>query len=197
MTAIRRRIDDAYQNILASGEVTAPIYMHEAFCQMALPYEATSERVWQQRAGDLALRIEAGSVPDPKMPSGWRDIPLPQGKKVRLLLAHLSTEAMRGGQETVDVGDSLTRFAYSLGMDANGRNLNDLRTQITSLSQATVKLSVGGTAEMANVLALWPERRITKWPGRVRLDPAFVRSLLTTAVPLDRRIMHALQNSVQ
>ena len=55
---------------------------------------------------------------------------LPYGEKPRLVLIHLATEAVRTGSPVVDVEDSMTAFARSLGLATNGPHLRHLKDQL-------------------------------------------------------------------
>lgn len=192
----------ALANARPVDEPSLTLWQHAVFCQIALPYEPTVQRVWQRRVGDMSLRIEAGSVADRSTAEGWREMPLPYGKNPRLILMHLSNEALRTGNPVVEVEDSMTAFAVSLGLFKDGRNIRELKAQLGNLAVATIRLSVGDTAQVNGKVVssfdLWypasPEQR-NLWPSVVRLDADYFTSLQKHAVPLDRRAIAALQNS--
>src|SRR6202008_4308565 len=70
---------------------------------------------------------------------------LPYGEKPRLVLIHLASEAIRTGSPVVDVEDSMTAFARSLGIETNGHHLRGLKEQLARLAAATVRM--GGVEE--------------------------------------------------
>jgi hypothetical protein len=179
-------------------------FQHTVFCQVGLPYRPTTQRVWEREQGNIALRIEAGVVRDPKA-GRWIDLPLPHGEKPRLILIHLNGEALRTSSPVINVEDSMTAFVRSLGVDTNGRNLRTLKDQLARLSAATVRLSVveDGRAMQINgqvigAFDLWfppdADQRVL-WPTMVRLSADYFDSLTRHAVPLDSRAVAALAHS--
>src|SRR5688500_9961482 len=116
-------------------------YLHSVLCQTSLPYRPTELRRWQRRQGAASLLIEAGSVLDPRT-GDFVELGLPHGERPRLILIHLSTEAVRTGEPTIDVGGSLTAFARSLGIDTNGPSIRRFKDQLARLAASTVRLGV-------------------------------------------------------
>jgi hypothetical protein len=177
------------------------IFSHAVFCQVALPYEPPKSRVWQREVGDCSLRIEAGSIRDMRSPGGWKDLPLPYGKNPRLILMHLSNEALRTNSPNIEVEDSMTAFAAGLGIDTNGRNLRELKAQLGNLSVATIRLGIGDHSQVNGRIVshfdLWFPARETKtlWPSTVHLDASYFESLRSNAVPLDNAAIVALKHS--
>jgi len=148
-------------------------------CQCGIPYKNPGDGVleWDRKQGNASLRIEAGSAIDPRTGDFVR-LGLPYGEKPRLVLIHLATEAVRTGSPVVDVEESMTAFARSLGLETNGqqlRALKDLRELSTALTQCSQihalnrdqLLSVALTA----ILAL-PEPVKTAETGGPPVEPA-------------------------
>src|SRR5262249_10773251 len=161
-------------------------------------------REWDRRQGNAVLRIEAGSAIEPR--SGeFVKLGLPYGEKPRLVLIHLASEAVRNGSAIVDVEDSMTAFAKSLGVEQNGQQLGALKEQLARLAAATVRMGVmeEGRAVQVNTqfvsaLDLWfpkqSDQRVL-WPSTVRLSEEYYQSLGQHAVPLDHRAVAALASS--
>lgn len=205
LTPVRRRILNAATAIMT--ERTNQIdYLHTVQCQCVLPYRNPGDevRVWDRKQGNASLRIEAGSVLDPKL-NGYTPIGLPYGEKPRLVLIHLASEAIRTRSPVVDVEGSMTQFARSLGMETNGQQLRDLKGQLSRLAAASVRM---GSVQAGRVLQvntqivssfdLWypaaPEQKVL-WPSTVRLGHEFFESLGRHAVPLDHRAVRAICHS--
>jgi hypothetical protein len=192
-----RRIDQAKTALGKAPGVDDTLWHHSAFCRIGLPYEPVKARIWQFRIGDAALRIEAGSIPDPV--SGWGELPLPYGKNPRLVLIHLVTEALRLNRPKIDVGASMSGFAASLGLDPCGRNLRELRAQVGYLTTATIRLSMGDqtliNGKLVHEFDRWSPTKGGAWPEIVHLDRDFFASLSSQAVALDRRVVAAIRNS--
>ncbi|MBA4068178.1 MAG: hypothetical protein C0501_31655, partial [Isosphaera sp.] len=93
-------------------------FLHTVQCQCGIPYTNPGEgvRVWERGQGHATLRIEAGAAIDPATRK-FVEVGLPYGEKPRLVLIHLASEAVRTKNPVVDVEDSMTAFARSLGLD--------------------------------------------------------------------------------
>lgn len=181
-------------------------FLHGVQCQCGIPYKNPGEGVleWDRRQGTASLRIEAGSAIDPST-GDFKRLGLPYGEKPRLVLIHLATEAVRTGSPVVDVEESMTAFARSLGMETNGRQLRSLKDQLARLAAATVRLGVmeEGRAVQVNTqfvsaFDLWFPKQADQrvlWPSTVRLSEEYFQSLGQHAVPLDHRAVAALASS--
>src|SRR6201997_3151683 len=125
-------------------------FLHTVQCQCGIPYKNPGDAVreWDRKQGTASLRIEAGSAIDPKT-GDFVKLGLPYGEKPRLVLIHLATEAVKKSSPVVDVEDSMTAFARSLGLETNGQQLRSLKEQLARLAAATVRMGVveeGGRA---------------------------------------------------
>src|SRR5215213_2709782 len=181
-------------------------FLHSVQCQCGIPYKNPGEGVleWDRKQGNASLRIEAGSAIDPRTGDFVR-LGLPYGEKPRLVLIHLATEAVRTGSPVVDVEESMTAFARSLGLETNGQQLRSLKDQLARLAAATVRLGVveKGRAVQVNTqfvsaFDLWFPRQADQrvlWPSTVRLSEEYFQSLGRHAVPLDARAVGALASS--
>jgi hypothetical protein len=181
-------------------------YLHTVQCQCGIPYKNPGDHVreWDRKQGIASLRIEAGSAIDPRTGQFVR-LGLPYGEKPRLVLIHLASEAIRTGSPVVDVEDSMTAFARSLGIETNGHHLRGLKDQLARLAGATVRLGVveEGRAVQVNTpfvsaFDLWFPRQHDQrvlWPSTVRLSHEYYESLGRHAVPLDHRAVAALSGS--
>src|SRR5436305_4877880 len=118
-------------------------FLHSIQCQCGIPYKNPGDdvREWDRKQGHTSLRIEAGSAIDPRTGEFAR-LGLPYGEKPRLVLIHLATEAVRTASPVVDVEESMTAFARSLGRETNGQQLRGLKDQLARLAAATVRMGV-------------------------------------------------------
>jgi hypothetical protein len=181
-------------------------FLHSVQCQCGIPYKNPGEGVleWDRRQGNASLRIEAGSAIDPRTGNFVR-LGLPYGEKPRLVLIHLATEAVCTGSPVVDVEESMTAFARSLGLETNGQQLRALKDQLARLAAATVRMGVveEGRAVQVNTqfvsaFDLWFPRQADQrvlWPSTVRLGEEYFQSLGRHAVPLDHRAVAGLASS--
>jgi hypothetical protein len=181
-------------------------FLHATQCQCGIPYRNPGDTVheWDRKQGIASLRIEAGSAIDPQT-GQFVKLGLPYGEKPRLVLIHLATEAVRTGSPVVDVEDSMTAFARSLGLETNGQQLRSLKDQLARLAAATVRMGIieEGRAIQVNTqfvgaFDLWfpkqPDQRVL-WPSTVRLSEEYFQSLGQHAVPLDHRAVDPLASS--
>ena len=98
-------------------------FLHSAQCQCGIPYRNPGDgvREWERKQGRTSLQIEAGSAIDPRT-GEFVKLGLPYGEKPRLVLIYLASESVRTGQPEVDVEESMTSFARSLGLETNGHH---------------------------------------------------------------------------
>jgi hypothetical protein len=203
VTSTTKRLIDAHTDIL-DGPADDIAYLHTVLCQAGLPYRPTDLRRWQRRQGAASLLIEAGSALDPRT-GDFVELGLPHGERPRLILIHLSTEAVRTSSPTIDVGGSLTAFARSIGVDTNGPSIRRFKDQLARLAASTVRLGViaNGRATQINTqivtgIDLWmpkdADQRIL-WPSTVTLSADYFASLQRHAVPLDPRAIASLAGS--
>src|SRR5207248_1252505 len=118
-------------------------FLHTIQCQIGIPYKNPGEHVreWDRKQGNASLRIEAGSAIDPTT-GDYVKLGLPYGEKPRLVLIHLASEAVRTGSPVVDVEESMTAFARSLGLETNGQQLKALKDQLARLAASTVRMGI-------------------------------------------------------
>lgn len=181
-------------------------FLHSVQCQCSLPYRNPGEgvREWDRSQGTATLRIEAGAALDPRT-GEFVKLGLPFGEKPRLVLIHLATEAVRTGSPVVNVEESMTAFARSLGIETNGQQLRALKDQLARLAAATIRLGVVEqdraiqiNSHIVAAFDLWFPRQADQrvlWPSTVRLSQEYFESLGRHAVPLDPRAVGALHSS--
>lgn len=207
LTPTERRLIEAGTAIRSNTPAPNDLdFQHTILCQTGLPYRdpGIDRRVWDRRQGAASLRIEAGSIVDPRT-GEFRDVGLPFGQKARLVLIHLSSEAKRTGSPMIEVEDSLTAFVGAIGLSTDGRTIGTVKDQLGRLSTATVRLAYRGEGRAVQVnstlvrgLELWAPndaRQRMLWPSTVELSADFFRSVQDHAVPLDRRAIGALSHS--
>jgi hypothetical protein len=199
-----QRLLDAAE-ALRQGDPFGLDFLHTVLTQTGLPFRNPGEaRTWERQQGNAALRIEAGAVADPRT-GGFRSVGVPFGEKARLVLIHLTGEALRTGSPVVEVADSLTAYVRELGLPTDGRTIGTVKEQLTRLSAATVRLAyfADGRAAQVNAalvkgLDLWaprdPKQRVL-WPSTVRLSDDYFASIQSHAVPLARPAIRALAHS--
>ena len=135
------------------------------------------------------------------------DHKLPYGNLPRLLLAWLSTEAVRTQSREISLGDSLAEFMRALGIYNSGGNPQTrLRNQMRRLFHCTVSLiyeDERGAASASSLVAdrtefWWNERKPDEpslWESKIRLGEDFFNEIINHPVPLDMNTLTALKRS--
>ena len=206
-TAVERRLVEARAELVARvwGEYQA-LFNHAVLCGLGLPYRRLpdDQRVFERSQGGMTLRIEAGVYPTA---NGFKEIGIPYGPRARLLLLHLCSQAVMKQSPVVEVADSFTAFARSLGLATTGRNLRTLREQVNRM--AVVSMRWGRkTSEYVDVFqgplfsklrAEYPDDpdQLSLFSSYVEFSPEFFESLMRHAVPLRMEAIGALKHSAR
>ena len=132
---------------------------------------------------------------------------LPYGNLLRLLMAWLSTEAVRTQSREISLGDSLSEFMRTLGIySSDGKAYTRLRNQMDRLFHASVELSYEdkhGKQFIASRVVdrgdFWwdpkrPNERVL-WDSKIRLGEDFFNEIINHPVPLDMNTLKALKRS--
>ena len=132
---------------------------------------------------------------------------LPHGSNPRLILAWISTEAVRTGSREIVLGRSLSEFMRRLGISStDGRGQARLRNQMKRLFNCSVQLNytagereTSATALVAELTDFWwnPKHpdQTGLWESKVRLSEAFFNEIVSHPVPLDLTTLKALKRS--
>ena len=130
---------------------------------------------------------------------------LPFGNFPRLILAWLSTEAVRTQSRELVLGSSLSDFMRELGIySSSGGTLTRLRNQMNRLFSCTVSLiyeDKSGFARITSPVAdkhefWWNERKPDErslWNSRIELSEKFYNEIINHPVPLDMNTLKALK----
>ena len=133
------------------------------------------------------------------------DCKLPFGNLPRLLLAWVSTEAVRTQRRELVLGKSLSEFMRTLGVYSSGGRVQiRLRNQMRRLFSATVQLVYEdelGEARVSSSVAdrtelWWNERKPDKpvlWDSKIRLGEDFFNEIIQHPVPIDMNTLTALK----
>jgi hypothetical protein len=180
-------------------------FLHTVMCQVGLPRRRTDAKVFERQSGNVSIRLETGSLYNGK---DWIEQPLPYGATPRLVMVHVSSEAIRTQSRRVEIGDSMRQFLTTLGMQTNGGasgGYTTLKRQIESLAACRLTLGLFAEGRVVTKKADPIERfeawlqidgsQHTLWPGVLELSQNFYDTLATHAVPLDYRALSALKHS--
>jgi hypothetical protein len=210
-TPIQQRLIDAAAFSAEQPDAQTVLYQHSVFCQTYLPYRNPGDEVreWERRNGDVHLEVTAGKAMHP-VERRLVKIGLPFGSKCRLVLMSINQLAVLKQSAHIEVEDSLTAFVRRiLKLDPKGRNIREVKDQLTRLASAQITLGViadtpEGTAahtgyirvvEDFNVWLPKDENQRVLWPSVIDLSPTYFNSLMKYAVPLDEGHIAALSHS--
>ena len=130
---------------------------------------------------------------------------LPFGHLPRLLMAWISTEAVRTRSRVLILGKSLSEFMRALGIySSHGRTQTRLRNQMDRLFHASVELNYEdkhGKQFIASRVVdrgefWWNERKPDQpslWDSEIRLGEDFYNEIISHPVPLNMNTLTALK----
>jgi hypothetical protein len=137
-------------------------FSHTVLCQVGLPRKHTPQRRYERANGNRSLLVEAGSLWNGQQ---WTEQPLPYGAIPRLVLVHISTEAVRTRSRVIDVGDSMREFLLRLGLQPTGGargGYTALRKQMQALAACRMTLGMTDGARVTTIDAK-PIKRFDAW----------------------------------
>lgn len=165
---------------------------------------------WYRTNGDLTLSIQPGYRRKPG--SEKREcIGYPYGSMPRLLLFWITTEAIRTGSRTLELGSSLQNFMHRIGLSTTtggGKRSNPvgLKNQMERLFKASISFECSTDRQTS-----WMDMKVTS-RGQLWFDPqspdqddlfgswielgeTFYSSITSSSVPLDMMAIRALRRS--
>lgn len=179
----------------SAQEAGAMGFMARAMIQATLPHRKVDGSEFTRRNGNFTLTLLAPSK-----------IGLPYGSMPRLLLAWLTTEAVKTQSRELELGDSMSAFMAELGISRQGSNITSLKNQSRRLFASTVSATYEDkekTADLgyrvADKSVLWwhakdPEQA-GLWRSSVTLSETFYKEVIDRPVPIDMRAIKALRQS--
>ncbi len=180
-------------------------FLHTVMCQVGLPRKFTEAKTFERQSGHVSILLEAGKLWNG---SEWIEQPLPYGTTPRLVMVHVSSEAIRTKQRSVEIGHSMRQFLNMLGMQTSGGRRGGyavLRKQMEALAACRLTMGMHAEGRVVTVDAkpikrfeAWLQmdgQQQTLWPGVLELSEDFYNTLASHAVPLDYRALAALKHS--
>jgi hypothetical protein len=173
-------------------------YMARVLVQATMPHRKLQEPVFERKNGSFSLAMMAH-------PS----IGLPYGTYPRLLLAWLTTEAVRTKEPVLQLGPTLSSFMHELGLTPTGGRwgtIHSLKDRMERLFTCSISCSyhdenrgAGMGFRVAKAYDLWwapkqPEQA-TLWNSSVTLSRDFFDEVIDRPVPIDIRALKALKRS--
>ena len=193
------RLDQVTQLVNASEADAELGYMARLLALCSLPRTNPRNRLrYVRRNGPYTLIMTATGT----------TAKLPYGILPRLLLAWVTTEAVRTQSRVLVLGDSLSEFMRKLDIySTSGREHMRLRNQMDRLFNASVSLTYegphGGKASINSHVAdrtefWWSETRPDErslWESTIELGEKFFEEVIHNPVPLDLHILKSLKRS--
>jgi Plasmid encoded RepA protein len=182
----------------STQEAGALGFMARAMALATLPHRKVEGSHFQRVNGNYTLTLLA--PPEPGLPYG--SIP-------RLLIAWLSTEAIKTQSRELELGDSMSGFMRELGLVPTGGrwgSITRLKDQTNRLFCSAISAYYNDKqkrAEMGYRVAdssiLWwdpkqPDQK-TLWKSSVTISEPFYREIVNYPIPVDLRVLKALKQS--
>lgn len=173
-------------------------FMARAMVQATLPHKKVVGNEFERRNGNYTLTLLAPSK-----------IGLPYGTVPRLLLAWLTTEAVKTQSRELELGDNLSAFMRELDMAPTGGrwgSITRLKDQARRLFSCTVSASYADAAKhadmgyrLADKSVLWWDAKDPEqaglWQSTVTLSEAFFNEVVSRPIPVDMRALKTLKRS--
>ena len=192
------------QDALAVGAIS---YVPRAFTMTSLPYkqpknaDGTPAHFFVRESKFLTLTLSTAN------PLG-----LPFGSIPRLLLAHITNQAVRNQSRVIDLCHSITDLLNLFQMDATGGKTGTttrLRTQLDALTSTTINFEWSGTVRdykmsgkvlmpIVESALLWEQQNSRSGyedGSYIKLSEYFYNEITKSAVPVDMRALIALRKS--
>ncbi len=181
-------------------------FLHTVLCQVGMPRSKVQGRVFERKSGSASMVLEAGRL---FRGGEWIDMPLPYGTRPRLVMVHISGEAIRTKSRKIDIGESVAGFLRKLDISLNGGprgGYTMFRTQMEALAACRMSLGINLAGRDVTVntnpisrFEAWVRNQDNLqgsfWPGVLELSQEFFETLTSHAVPLDSRALAAIQHS--
>ena len=197
--SVERLISDALAIEAESAQDAGALgFMARAMVQATLPHKKVSGNEFERKNGAFTLSLMAPAR-----------VGLPYGTVPRLLLAWLTTEAVKTQSRELELGDNLSGFMRELGMVPTGGRwgtVTRLKDQTRRLFASTVSATYDDQDMRAEVgyrltdksLLWWDAKREDQaalWRSSVTLTEPFFREIVDHPIPVDMRAIKALKRS--
>ena len=191
-------VADQVNQLVAASEADPDLgFMARTMALCSLPRSNPGNRKEYKRVnGPFTLYMQSG--PGNKLPFG--NLP-------RLLLAWVSTEAVKTQSRVLVLGRSLSEFMRTLGVyDSSGLTQTRLRNQMKRLFDCSVSLiyedaqrEATARSVIADLTDFWwnpkrPDEPIL-WESKIQLSESFFQEIIRHPVPLDMNTLTALKRS--
>lgn len=182
----------------AAREAGALGFMARAMVQATLPHRKVAGNEFIRRNGAFTLSLMAPTR-----------VGLPYGTVPRLLLAWLTTEAVKTRNRELELGDSMSAFMAELGLVPTGGrwgSITRLKEQSHRLFSSTVtaiyedaeKTAILNRTIADRTVLWWDAKRPAQaglWRSSVTLSEQFFQEVIEHPIPVDLRAIRALKRS--
>jgi hypothetical protein len=182
-------------------------YMARALVQATMPHKNPNSEAWGRRNGNFSMVMQPGYEMDKK--NNPRCIGLPYGTKPRLVMAFVSSEAVRTRSKEIILGKSLSEFMRQLGLTPTGGRWGTipmLREQMKRLFSSTISFQYendtaeisGGFRIASRLVLFWDPktpRQSSLWESTITLTQEFYDEIIERPVPINMRALSALKDS--
>ena len=173
-------------------------YMARALIQATLPHSQNEDFQFIRKNGAFKLTITSD-----------QEVGLPYGSIPRLLLAWITTEAVRTRERELTLGKTLSEFMSEIGLIPSGGRwgtITRLKDQMKRLFSSTISFSYSENEAWrlkhifpVESVNLWwdpksPEQA-TLWESTLLLGESFFEEIVNNPVPIDLRALKALKRS--
>ena len=176
-------------------------FMSRLLIMVNLPYRdpGNDTRTWWRKNGNVSIDVNAGT-------KDGVSIGLPYGTYPRLILAYLTTQAVKTKDPNIYLGKSFGNFLRELNIQYGGKQYKLLQKQL----RRTLGASFAWTYEtekrwsrlniqVSSFSELWWDVKLQEkdisWKSYIRLNIEFFNEITRNAVPLDLRVLATLKNS--
>jgi Plasmid encoded RepA protein len=184
-------------------------YVHTVLSQIGLPRSPQKIREWERCNGGAALSLTAGKIYS-RDESKWLPQPLPQGPYARLILADISSYAVRYRTPVVPMEASVSAYMRDrLHLFPGGGKrgtYTSFKREAQALACVHMELAYMTTGQRQRQVKAPPIRSFDAWvvndgpqqalwPCELILSDAFYGSLRAHALPIDMRAYRGLGHS--
>ena len=193
-------------DIRLDPDKTEAAFMARQLVQATLPHKNPGDvPAWSRKNGNLTLGIQPGWDHKKNKSIGY-----PYGTLPRLLLFWITTEAIRTKNPRIELGNSLSQFMETLGLNSRGggkrSDVKRLQNQMTRLFQSSISFNQYSEGKMAWInmhvapkgMLWWDEKKpeqATLFENWIQLGEDFFKAITSAPVPADMRILKALKRS--
>jgi hypothetical protein len=170
-------------------------YMAKLLCQVTMPHRKSKATEIERVNGELTVTMVSPSR-----------IGLPFGTYPRLMMAHITKQAVLTQSPRIELGDSLSSYMRGLGLEPTGGrhgSITRLRQHLDRLLGCSIQCRgesagqwSGAAMHPVEEAHLWwdakrPEQ-MSAWRSELELNARFFKNLIARPVPIDERILRKL-----